>query len=86
MNLTTDDFDDMHHAIGRKGIEHAFRNHYCTEVGGEVAQRFEETGCWDLMRKINDGRDAIYSLNSKGIHALREWLKSAPASMRGLND
>ena len=75
MILTADDFDDMHHAIGRKGIEHAYRNYYCTEAGGKVAQRFEETECWNLMRKINDGRDAIYSVNMHGIRLLREWLE-----------
>lgn len=79
MTLTDEDFDDMHHAIGRKGIEDAYRNYYCTEVGGATARRFEETGCWDLMRKINDGRDAIYSLNFKGVETLREWLRQRAA-------
>jgi hypothetical protein len=74
VTLTDGDYDDMHHAIGRKGIENPYRNHYCTETDGEVARRFEAIGCWDLRRKINDGRDAIYCLNEQGFEKLRMWL------------
>ena len=62
-NLTSEDFDDMHHAIGRKGIKGAYRNYYCTPVGGRIAMRFEETGCWDLMRTIKQNFDPQTILN-----------------------
>jgi hypothetical protein len=75
IDLTDDDYDNMHHAIGRKGIVDAYRNHYCTQVGSDIARRFDETGCWDFRRTINDGRDAIYSVNLTGLDALQKWLK-----------
>lgn len=83
MTLTDDDFDDMHHAIGRKGIENAYRNYYCTEAGSATARRFEETGCWDFRSKINDGRDAIYAVNLKGLDELRAWMKRRSALTSG---
>lgn len=76
IDLTDADYDDMHHAIGRKGIKDAFRNNYCTEAGSPTAMRFEATGCWDLRTKINNGRDSIYSLNMVGVAALEKWLAS----------
>ena len=78
-DLTADDYDDMHHAIGRKGIKSAFRNNYCTETGSATAKRFEATGCWDLRTTINGGRDSIYSVNMKGLAALEKWLQSRAA-------
>ena len=75
MDLTADDFDAMHHAIGRMSIENAYRNYYRTKVGEKTAHRFEKTGCWDLICEINDGRDAIYSVSMHGIRLLCEWLK-----------
>lgn len=73
-DLTDEDFDDMHHAIGRKTIKDAYRNYYCTQVDRDIAKRFEATGCWDLRTKINDGRDAIYSVNRTGLAELEKWL------------
>jgi hypothetical protein len=43
-DLTDEDFDDMHHAIGRRSIEGAYRNYYCTPTGSHTAKRFEATG------------------------------------------
>jgi hypothetical protein len=86
MAPTDEDFDDMHHAIGRKGIEKAFRNYYCTETDGPTAKRFEALGFWDKMRTINDGRDAIYSVNLAGIDALRAWLSSHPSTQQGTDN
>lgn len=70
------DYDDMHHALGRPAqpMHDTYRNHYCTEAGGKLARRFEALGWWDFCHEINDGRDAIYSVNAVGKQALAEWL------------
>ena len=76
MAATEADFDDMHHALGRPSDPRwdTYRNHYCTEVGGDTAQRFEALGWWDFVTSINGGRDAIYSVNGTGKEALAGWL------------
>ena len=75
--LTDEDFDDMHHALGRpKVMANAYRNYFCTPAGGSNAKRFEETGMWKLRQLINEGRDAIYSVTEDGKAALAAWLAS----------
>lgn len=74
---TDDDFDDMHHAIGRaNSLKDAYRNYYCTPLGGSIAKRFEALGLWDLASTINDGRDGIFTVNMAGIAALESWLSA----------
>jgi hypothetical protein len=77
-NLTDEDYDDMHHAIGRpKGsLKESYRNYYCTTAGGPQARNFEASPYWDFARFINDGRDAIYIVSMKGAAALEKWLRS----------
>jgi hypothetical protein len=84
MTPTDEDFDDMHHAIGRpKGsLKESYRNYYCTKAGGGLAQRFEQLGFWDFQRTINDGRDAIYAVNMAGLAALEKWLATLPRPQR----
>lgn len=71
-----DDFDDMHHALGRPKASKGdtYRNYYCCPAGGMTAQRFEALGCWDFGRYINDGADAIYHVNGVGKQKLGEWM------------
>lgn len=80
VEITDDDFDDMHHALGRPTLaelragEH-YRNHYVTEIGSKTAQRFETSGLWTPTRVINSNRDAVYAVNSDGKSALADWLE-----------
>ena len=73
---TDADFDDMHHALGRpqSSTMGTYRNHYCVERNSETAKRFEELGWWDFCRTINDGRDAVYSVNGVGKLELEKWM------------
>lgn len=73
-----DDFDNMHHALGRPANPSGdcYRNYFCTAAEGELAQRFELLGFWDFGRRINDGRDAIYHVNGAGKQALAEWMRA----------
>jgi hypothetical protein len=82
VTLTDEDFDDMHHAIGRpKGsLKTAYRNYYCTTAGGPQARNFEASPYWDFRRFINGGQDAIYAVNIAGLKALEKWLKARSAS------
>jgi hypothetical protein len=75
---TDNDFDDMHHALGRpkSSAEETYRNNYCCETGSATAQRFETLGLWDFVRLINDGRDTIYCVNGAGKEALARWMEA----------
>ena len=76
MKLSHDDFDDMLHALGRpqKPNMDTYRNYYCCDSDGMEAARFEASGCWDFVRHINNGRDAVYSVNGVGKQRLAEYL------------
>lgn len=75
-----EDYDDMHHALGRpkRANTDTYRNYYCLKADSDGAQRFEAIGFWDLITFINDGRDAIYSVNGAGKEALDKWLAPDP--------
>lgn len=75
---TADDYDNMHHALGRPVNERVdcYRNYYCLPAESEQARRFEALGWWDFCRRINGDRDAIYSVNGAGKQALHEWLRA----------
>lgn len=77
-DLTADDFDDMHHALGRPANPGCYvrRNNFCLEMSGPKRLRFEATGCWNFLRTINDGRDGVYRVNNAGIEALAEWQRA----------
>jgi hypothetical protein len=74
---TDEDFDDMYHALGHPKDAHAktYRNHYVCRADGSSATRFLNLGWWTLERKINGGRDAVFSVNDAGRDALAIWLK-----------
>lgn len=80
---TADDYDDMHHALGRPQSSKGdtYRNYYCCGAGGEIAQRFEALGCWDFGRLINSGRDAVYHVNGVGKQKLAEWMDARVAAL-----
>ncbi len=83
---TDDDYDDMHHALGRPRSANAetYRNHYVIEDGSPIAKRFDALGWWDFVRRINDGRDAVYCVNGAGKNALGHWLnRRAPETRDG---
>ncbi len=81
-DLTDADLDHMHHALGRPTAEQVdtYRNYYCCSTNSDDADRFEETGCWDFGRFINDGRDVIYHVNGLGQQKVREWLRARALS------
>ena len=83
MMVLDEDYDDMHHALGRpaKANEDTYRNYYCTEKEGNTAKRFEALGFWDFITTINGGRDAIYSVNGAGKEALGKWLNAKDGGM-----
>lgn len=76
---TEDDFDDMHHALGRPvaadKIECAYRNHYCVGVDTKASERFAALGWWEKRGTINGGRDAMWSVNDAGKKALAKWME-----------
>jgi hypothetical protein len=73
---TDDDFDDMHHALGRPDGPHIkpYRNRYCVGLETDTARRFQALGCWSLDCTINGGRDGLFSVNDAGRLALFRWL------------
>lgn len=77
---TEEDFDDMHHALGRPAASYTpstktYRNHYCVDLEGHTSRRFKELGWWSLRTTINDGRDALWVVNDTGKAALAKWLR-----------
>ena len=76
MMVLDEDYDDMHHALGRPVLASSatYRNYYCIGKGSDTAKRFESLGFWDFITTINAGRDAIYSVNGAGRAALGKWL------------
>ena len=77
IEATAEDYDDMLHALGRPDDAHAetYRNYYATERGSDIAERFTQSGWWDFRGHMNDGSDAIYSVNKAGRDALAKWLE-----------
>lgn len=79
--LTNDDFDDMHHALGRpKNVfASSYRNFFCADVGSPSAERLssvaDATGFWRESRRINNGRSIIFEVTDIGRDALADWLK-----------
>jgi hypothetical protein len=75
---TDEDFDDMHHALGRPATldGEPYRNHFVTETLGPTARRFEALGFWTFTRLMNRTRDSVYRVNDAGKAALADWLKA----------
>lgn len=76
MKPTDEDFDDMHHALGRPDGPHVtpYRNFYSCAADGPSAKRFDALGLWDMGRPINEGRDAVYRVSAEGQRLLMVWL------------
>jgi len=83
---TGDDFDDMHHALGRPDGRHVqpYRNRYCTDTDGSTARRFEALGLWRRIGLINAGAMAMFEVNERGRELLMAWLdeKNRSAGVR----
>jgi hypothetical protein len=82
--ITPDDFDDMHHALGRPDLEtllegENYRNFYATEAGSAWAQRAESMGMWDRVWHQRSGI-VTYRLNGDGKSALADWLRLQQAA------
>lgn len=78
MNATDEDYDDMHHALGRPRTarQETHRNYYSVGVDSATATRFHTLGWWNLRCTINGGRDGIFEVNHRGLDALEHWLKT----------
>lgn len=79
---TDDDFDDMHHALGRPDGPHVepYRNRYICEIDGPQAQRFMALDLWDRVGTMNAGRDGIFQVTLAGRAMLMDWLKARQLS------
>ena len=77
IEITDDDFDDMHHALGRPAdpMERSFRNFFCLSSSDPRIERWVASGCWKHIRTGNEGRDAFYAVTEDGRSALADWLK-----------
>lgn len=83
IEITNDDFDDLHHALGRPDLDtllvgECYRNYYATEAGSEWAVRAEQTGFWDLITRVGASM-VTYRVNADGKSALADWLYLAKA-------
>ena len=79
IEITDEDFDDMHHALGRPDLEtlregECYRNFYATEAGSPWAVRAEETGLWDRITRKNAPL-VTYRVNGDGKSFLADWLE-----------
>lgn len=76
MTPTDEDFDDMHHALGRPDGPHVepYRNRYVVGIDSPTAERFLALGLWRLDCKINHGRDGVFSVTPDGYWACMRWL------------
>lgn len=91
--LTDEDFDHMHHALGRPDGPHVepYRNRFCCGVDSPGAKRFDALpDYWRREYVINGGRDALYAVTPEGrrqtmiwqrrkqeVAGLRRWVVSA---------
>ena len=71
-----ENIDDMHHALGRpKNVKkESYRNHYCVGVGTETEKFMASSKCWEFRGRINDDRDAFYSVTDYGREILEREL------------
>ena len=69
----------MLHALGRperpEQTGSTYRNYYCCAADGETSREFAASGLWELTGHINNGRDAIWSVNERGMAAVRDALR-----------
>jgi len=75
---TDEDFDDMHHALGRPDDPSvaSYRNYYCVAHDSPTANRFRALGWWIESHRINKGRDGIFTVNDDGRKALCAWMQA----------
>jgi hypothetical protein len=73
-----DDFDDMHHALGRPDGAWVVptRNYFVCAVAGPQAERFAVLGhYWQRGGLINGGSDAVFFVTPEGQRQLMAWLE-----------
>jgi hypothetical protein len=85
IEITADDFDDMHHALGRPDLAaltagQNSRNFFATESGSSWAQHAEALGLWDRITRQGRGGIVTYRVNADGKSALADWLKLREAA------
>ena len=78
VEITPDDFDDMHHAMGRPDLAtllegENYRNYFATEAGSAWAVHAEALGVWERITREGAGI-ITYRLNADGKSALADWL------------
>lgn len=86
IEITPDDFDDLHHALGRPDLATLlsgknYRNYYATEAGSPWAQHAETLGMWERITRGTNGL-VTYRVNADGKSALADWLRLAPTPSR----
>ena len=71
--------DDMLHALGRperpEQVGNTYRNYYACAANGQTSADFAKSGLWEINCHINDGRDAVWSVNERGMDAVRDALR-----------
>jgi hypothetical protein len=77
--ITPDDFDDMHHALGRPDLAtllegENYRNFFATEAGSTWSVHAETLGMWDRITREGVGI-VTYRVNADGKSALADWLR-----------
>lgn len=77
--ITEDDFDDLHHALGRPDLAtlqrgECYRNYYATEEDSAWAKRAEASGLWDRITRVGTSL-VTYRVNGDGKSALADWLR-----------
>lgn len=75
---TSQDFDCMHHALGRPScaaaIVNAHRNHYTTCISA-LPERFLALGWWTESKNVMSA-DRTFHVNPAGLSALAGWLNN----------
>ena len=79
VELTEDDFDDLHHALGRPDLARLragkhYRNFYATDAGSPWAVRAESLGLWERITRDGE-RVVTYRVNDDGKSVLADWLE-----------
>lgn len=72
-----DDFDNMHHALGRPAGRWVkpYRNFFVCAADGADAKRFEILGSyWERGGLLNGGRAVAFRVTPHGIREVMAWL------------
>lgn len=75
---TEEDYDDMHHALGRpdgRWVQPS-RNYYVVGLYTDTAARFRILGSfWQLRTTINGNRDGVFAVTPYGVDQVMAWLE-----------